>query len=67
MAQIAVNGEEREITGTIRLSELLDSLSVPRRLIAVEVNGTVIKRTEWETTEIGEGDRLEVVHFVGGG
>ncbi|MBX3299538.1 MAG: sulfur carrier protein ThiS [Acidobacteria bacterium] len=67
MAQIAVNGEERELTGTIRLSELLDSLALPLRLIAVEVNGNVIKRTEWETTEIGDGDRLEVVHFVGGG
>jgi thiazole synthase len=49
------------------LSELVAQLSLSPARIAIELNGQVIRRTEFEQTVLAEGDRLEIVHFVGGG
>jgi thiamine biosynthesis protein ThiS len=49
------------------LSDLVEELSLSPARIAVELNGQVIRRTEWVQTLLTEGDRLEIVHFVGGG
>ena len=64
---VTVNGERSDEAAGKSLSELVADLKLNSRLIAVELNGSVISRRDWEQTEIREGDRLEIVHFVGGG
>ncbi|MBL0241018.1 MAG: sulfur carrier protein ThiS [Chloracidobacterium sp.] len=49
------------------MAELLDQLSLPHQRIAIELNKAVIRRADWPNTTVNEGDRIEVVHFVGGG
>jgi thiamine biosynthesis protein ThiS len=65
--RIHVNGESRSITDQLTLSELVEELSLSPARIAVELNGEVVRRDDWSETVLSEGDRLEVVHFVGGG
>jgi len=65
--QIIINGERRELSGPRSVRSLLEELGVDGRRVAVEVNGRIIKRAEFDETSINDGDRLEVVHFVGGG
>jgi len=65
--QVHVNGEIKELTEGILLSELLTQLNLPVQRIAVEHNRTVVRRADWEGIVLREGDRVEIVHFVGGG
>lgn len=62
-----INGETREVPGRINLHELLNHLSLAPERLAVELNGKVIRRPDWPDTLLNEGDRVEIVHFVGGG
>ncbi|MBK7803248.1 MAG: sulfur carrier protein ThiS [Chloracidobacterium sp.] len=64
---VYLNGETRHVTAETALAELLDQLSLPHQRIAIELNKTVIRRADWPNTTVNEGDRIEVVHFVGGG
>ena len=66
--RIQINGEPREIPqSSLSLNELLDTLSLPRQRIAVELNKTMVPRSQWEKTTLKDGDQIEIVHFVGGG
>jgi sulfur carrier protein len=65
--QIQVNGERRELRDESRLSDLLKELSLAPERVAVELNHQVVRRNEWPNTILKEGDRVEIVHFVGGG
>ena len=65
--QVHVNGEIKELTEGTLLSELLTQLNLPVQRIAVEHNRTVVRRADWEGIVLREGDRVEIVHFVGGG
>lgn len=65
--EITVNGEQQSIQAGLTADALLDHLSLKKKLIAIELNAEVLRRDLWPTTEIIAGDRLEVVHFVGGG
>jgi thiamine biosynthesis protein ThiS len=49
------------------LNDLVDELALPPARIAIELNGTVIRRDQWPEIVLNEDDRLEIVHFVGGG
>ena len=62
-----INGETKEITGNLNLSELLKQFSLPSGRIAVELNREVVRKKDWETIEIKDADKIEIVHFVGGG
>ena len=64
---IQVNGEVCEFDAELSLDEVVKELSLPAERIAVEVNGQVISRRQWPATIVKDGDRLEIVHFVGGG
>lgn len=64
---VHVNGERRQFDHELPLDALLQSLSLPLERIAVELNHQVISKKEWPMTIIKEDDRLEIVHFVGGG
>ena len=65
--RVQINGESREVNEQSTLNDLVEELSLSPARIAVELNGQVIRRTEWVQTLLAEGDRLEIVHFVGGG
>ena len=62
-----VNGDPFEITAPLTVTELLAQLAIDARRVAVEHNLVVLKRAAFETTEIREGDQIEIVNFVGGG
>ncbi len=64
---IILNGEPRKIEMAIDLETLVNNLDLPSKRLAVELNGTVVRRSEWQNTIVSDGDKLEVVHFVGGG
>ena len=65
--QVFVNGEPRELSAPISLAELITQLDLPAARIAVERNRVVVRRNDWSTTVLEDGDRIEIVHFVGGG
>ena len=65
--QVYVNGELKELGGTPSLSDLVAQLDLPVARIAVELNREVVRRNDWSSTMLREGDRIEIVHFVGGG
>ena len=64
---IYLNGEQREVPENLTLSALLDWMKLPADRVAVERNRQIAPRSTWPQTIIQPGDRLEVVHFVGGG
>jgi thiamine biosynthesis protein ThiS len=65
--RVFINGESKEISGTPSLAELIDQLDLPAARIAIELNRDVVRRSEWSSTILQEDDRIEIVHFVGGG
>jgi len=65
--QIQLNGEPREIDDGLNLSKLVAFLKLKPEQIAIELNRQVVRRVDWETTPVNDGDQLEIVHFVGGG
>jgi thiamine biosynthesis protein ThiS len=64
---ITVNGAARELAMGTTVSQLLESLKVVPERVVVEVNLTILKRAQHAGTVLKEGDRVEIVHFVGGG
>lgn len=66
---LTLNGENRHfpLSSGAPMTAVLEELALQLDRIAVELNGTIVPRTTWTTTCVAEGDRLEVVHFVGGG
>jgi thiamine biosynthesis protein ThiS len=67
MLRVYVNGEAREFPSPLSLAQLITELDLPPARIAVELNRTVVRRGDWSATELHEDDRIEIVHFVGGG
>jgi sulfur carrier protein len=65
--RIYVNGESKEFGDGLSLLDLLHNLNLPIQRIAVELNRSVVRRAQWENTPLKDDDRIEIVHFVGGG
>ncbi len=65
--QIVVNGEARAIADGLSLYALIEQMSLPPARIAIELNREVVRRADWPETFLAAGDKLEIVHFVGGG
>lgn len=65
--RVFINGESKELSGAPSLAELITQLDLPAARIAVELNRVVVRRSEWSDTVLHEDDRVEIVHFVGGG
>lgn len=65
--QIQLNGENHTLAETCTLEELVRELSLTPQRVAIELNRTVVRRDHWAQTILNEGDRVEIVHFVGGG
>jgi thiamine biosynthesis protein ThiS len=64
---ITLNGDPFDLSGPVTVAELLASLDIDARRVAVEHNLVVIKRAAFEATLLNEGDSVEIVNFVGGG
>lgn len=64
---IRVNGEPLEIAGPRTLAALLAELNIEPRRVAVEHNLTIVKRANYDSVIVREGDAIEIVNFVGGG
>jgi thiamine biosynthesis protein ThiS len=64
---IQVNGESREAPAGTTVAGLLVQLNLKAGRVAVERNLHILPKTKWEETQVVEGDRFEIVQFVGGG
>ncbi|HME34607.1 MAG TPA: sulfur carrier protein ThiS [Candidatus Sulfotelmatobacter sp.] len=68
--KLHLNGEERDFSGSsapFTLAALVEILGMKADRVAVELNRDIVPRDRWAATALNEGDRLEIVHFVGGG
>jgi len=65
--QVTINGEDRSLSGPVTVSELLHELGLDARKVALERNLEIVPRSAYADTVLGEGDRVEIVHFIGGG
>ncbi|MDX6446180.1 MAG: sulfur carrier protein [Blastocatellia bacterium] len=64
---VQLNGESREVGDGATLDDLVSELSLTPARIAIELNQKVVRRDRWAETKLAESDRIEIVHFVGGG
>lgn len=65
--RLTINGDAREIPDGLTVSALLAHLGLPERKIAVERNLEIVPKSQYQATGLSAGDRIEIVHFIGGG
>jgi len=65
--QLQINGESREFPDGLSLAALVAQLGMKADRIAVELNLEIVARAYWDSIFLKTGDKLEIVHFVGGG
>jgi thiamine biosynthesis protein ThiS len=68
--KLVVNGQSRSfenLSSPVSLAQAIDAMNLVGDRIAVELNGAIVQRARWSETPLNSDDRLEVVHFVGGG
>jgi thiamine biosynthesis protein ThiS len=65
--RIEVNGESRDVPEGASVTDLLSLIGLAAPKVAVERNLEIVPRSAWASTRLAPGDRLEVVHFIGGG
>jgi thiamine biosynthesis protein ThiS len=65
--KILLNGDPYDVPAPVTIAGLLARLEIDSRRVAVERNLVVLKRALFETTEVSDGDQIEIVNFVGGG
>jgi thiamine biosynthesis protein ThiS len=64
---LIINGEVRQFDSALTVSALLERLGMKPDRVALELNRELVPRERWTGTQLADGDRLEIVHFVGGG
>lgn len=64
---LVINGEEKTFADSLSLADLISNLALKSDRVAVELNREIVSRQNWAGTRLKNGDRLEIVHFVGGG
>jgi thiamine biosynthesis protein ThiS len=64
---LQINGEPREFPDALTLAGLVQHLGMKADRVAIEWNLEIVPRANWEQTQLKDGDKLEIVHFVGGG
>ena len=67
VAKIQLNGDPYEINDGINLNELLNKLKIKRNKVAIEVNGEIIEKNNYPNLTLNKDDKVEIVHFIGGG
>jgi sulfur carrier protein len=65
--KIQLNGEPRELSAGATVADLIDQLSLTGKRLAVEVNEDIVPRSQHADIRLNDGDRVEVVHAIGGG
>jgi sulfur carrier protein len=65
--QVFLNGESAEIAPDVTAAELIDGQGLAGKRIALEVNGEIVPRSGYGARRFVEGDRIEIVHAIGGG
>ena len=66
-AKIQLNGDPYEIDNGTNLIELLNRLKIKKNKVAIEVNGEIIQRNKYPNLILNRNDKVEIVHFIGGG
>jgi thiamine biosynthesis protein ThiS len=67
LIEVTINGDSRSIPGGKTILELLELLAMPADRVAVELNRSIVRKPDWNSTVIDAGARIEIVQFVGGG
>ena len=67
VAKIQLNGDSYEINNRSNLNELLNKLKIDKNKVAVEVNGEIVERKNYQNLILNKNDKVEIVHFIGGG
>ena len=65
--KLRLNGEDREFLGLGTLADLVSHLGLDARKVAIELNLEIVPRSAYQVTSVADGDRIEIVHFIGGG
>ena len=65
--RLTVNGEDRRVDEGTDIAALVGLLGLETRKVAVERNRSIVPRSAYGATRLAEGDRIEIVHFIGGG
>ena len=65
--KLEINGEEKSFEWPLTLLSLIEQMGLKPDRVAVELNREIVSRDRWAQTNLADGDRLEIVHFVGGG
>ena len=67
VAKIQLNGNPFEINNGTNLNQLLNKLKIQKNKIAIEVNGEIVEKNKYPNLILNKGDKVEIVHFIGGG
>ena len=67
VAKIQLNGNSYEINNGTNLNELLNKLKLEKNKVAIEVNGEIVARNKYTNLILDNDDKVEIVHFIGGG
>ena len=65
--RLIVNGENLDVSNVETLQDLLKELQIEPGRVAVEVNVSIVKKSDYSTFKLNEGDKVEIVNFIGGG
>ncbi len=65
--KLIINGDARDFSEPLSLDALVSQLSMKQDRVAIELNREIVPRDRWPQTSLADGDKLEIVHFVGGG
>ncbi len=67
MIELTINGAPQQFSGPLTVSQLIDQLTLTGKRVAIECNGEVVPRSQFNETPLNNGDRLEIIVAVGGG
>ncbi len=67
VAKIQLNGNPYEINTETNLNQLLNKLKIQKTKVAIELNGVIVEKNKYPKVILNKGDKLEIVHFIGGG
>ena len=67
VAKIQLNGNPYEINTETNLNQLLHKLKIKKTKVAIEVNGAIVEKNKYPKVILNKGDKVEIVHFIGGG
>ncbi len=64
---LTINGEEKELSNNLTLACIIKDLKIEDKVMAAALNMNIVKKNEWQTCKPKDGDKLELLQFVGGG